>query len=282
MNTSQPGTLTARISDLPTQGTQSLERMLAVLDAVAEEPTRSAALAQQLGIPRPTVVRMLGVLERHGYVVRAADDAYYLGTRPLELTDQWHRQAGVARLVAPALDELVERFQETAFAAVRDGASSLYVSGRESTRAVRLGLSLGTHTPLYAGAFSKTILAYAPDHILDAVLEDGLRPLAPGTITDPSRLRASLRQIRRQGFAETNAEHDEGVCGIAAPVMMPGGEAIAIGVALPMQRASVETKAAIRECVVEFAHSITQTLARSPGSIRLPGAGTVRPRRAAV
>ena len=78
----------------PAQGTQSLERALALLDAIAQEPTRAMGLAGRLDIPRPTVIRMLGVLERHRYVTRGPDDAYYLGTRPLELTEQWHGRSG--------------------------------------------------------------------------------------------------------------------------------------------------------------------------------------------
>lgn len=263
----------------PAQGTQSLERALALLDAIAQEPTRAMGLAGRLDIPRPTVIRMLGVLERHRYVTRGPDDAYYLGTRPLELTEQWHRQVGLARLVAPALDDFVERFRETAFACLRDGTESLCIAGRESTRAVRFGLSLGARTALYAGAFSKTILAYAPNHVLDSVLEGGLAPLTERTITDPARLRADLAKIRRQGIAETNGEADEGVTSIAAPVILTNQEAAAIGVALPTARATAETRTTIRECVLMYADRITESLIHSARPVRLPAAKPPRRRR---
>jgi DNA-binding IclR family transcriptional regulator len=245
--------------DGPVPGAQSLERALAILNAVAEQPGRPPQLAARLEIPRPTVIRILRVLERHRYVARG-NGAYVLGTRALELSARWNEQVGVVRLVSPALDELVAHFQETAFVCIRDGTESLCIAGRESSRAVRFGLSIGARTALYAGAFSKVLLAYAPPHVVDEVIAHGLERLTARTITDPAQLRANLRKIRRERFAETNGEADDGVTGLAAAIPTADGEAIAIGVALPTLRAHADVKKEIRATLVDMARG----LARNP------------------
>lgn len=268
-------------AELPVPGARSLERALSILDAVAEQPARVPDVASRLQIPRPTVIRMLGVLERRRYVTRAPDGTYGLGTRPLELTARWNEQIGLTRLVSDALDGLVARYQETAFVCVRDGTESLCIAGRESGRAVRFGLSIGARTALHAGAFSKVLLANAPARVIDEVIAAGLTRFTARTITEGPLLLENLAQIRRDGFAETNGEADEGVTGLAAAIATADGEALAIGVALPTHRAGPDVKRAIRRSLIDAAHELARNAIYTVNPARLTDAAPENRYRAA-
>jgi IclR family KDG regulon transcriptional repressor len=247
-------------------GGQSLDRALRILAAVASGPARAPELATALQIPRPTVIRMLAVLKHHRLVARMEDGTYSLGTWPVELAARWHEQVGLSLLVAAPLETLVTRFQETAFVCVRDGNESLCIAGRESGRAVRFGLSIGARTALHAGAFSKVLLAHAPPDVIDEVIAAGLPRFTPRTITDEAVLRSGLAKVRRDGFAESNAEADPGVVGLAAAIRAAGGETVAIGVALPTTRADASVKREIRTVLLDMAQELSQWV--GPGERR--------------
>ncbi len=85
-------------------------------------------------------------------------------------------------------------------------------------RGLRLILDVGSTAPLYAGCSSKVLLAYLDKEAIDSVLKGRLRPLASHTTTDPTQIRAQLAEIRRNGFAVSFEETDEGVAGVSVPI----------------------------------------------------------------
>ena len=94
-------------------------------------------------------------------------------------------------------------------------------------------------TPIHAGASAKALLAFLEQPIVDEVLSRELEALAPGTITDPDVLRKQLAQIRRRGWASSYEENNTGAWGLAAPIIVGGGSAVAsIGFAAPTARHS--------------------------------------------
>ncbi len=62
------------------------------------------------------------------------------------------------------------------------------------------------------------LLAFAPEPHRRAVLRSApLIALTPHTITDPERLAAELRRVRRRGWSEAVNERELGLASIAAP-----------------------------------------------------------------
>jgi DNA-binding IclR family transcriptional regulator len=249
-------------------GTRSIERFLRVLHAIADEPQGAAELSRKLDLPRPTLARFTSLLEKHRYVTRTEGGLYRLGTRPIELSARWREQTRLPELCDPYLRALVNRFQETARVCVRDGLESLCVSGLESPRAIRFSLTLGARTALHAGGFNKTLLTFAPQSVIDAVLSAPLIAFTRSTITDPQILAEELETIRRRGYGESHGEMDEGVFAVAAPIRDASGavEAV-IGVAGVDSRLTPALLKALREEAIAAAGSISAELgARNEGS----------------
>lgn len=242
-------------------GTRAIDRCFAVLDAVAAQPTTARKLTEDLGLPRPTIARLLNVLERHGYVVADELGIYKLGTRPVELAAVWQRQSGPALTAEPYLRTLVGRCGETAYLAVREGLESVWVAGVESSHAIRFSVPIGQRIGgLYAGGIHKTLLAFAPESVREAVLSGPLAKLATNTIVDPKLLERELERIRIAGFGESHSEVDEGLWSIGAPVRDAVGVAGVVGVGVPDLRATDDLLKEIRRAVVETAAEISQAL----------------------
>ena len=70
------------------------DRTLDILEFIAGNgQTQAATLARELGIPRSTVYQLLEILERHGLVMRLAEQrAYGIGLKTFELGSAYSRQ----------------------------------------------------------------------------------------------------------------------------------------------------------------------------------------------
>jgi DNA-binding IclR family transcriptional regulator len=242
-------------------GTRAIDRCFSVLNAVAARPTTARKLTEDLGLPRPTIARLLQVLERHGYVVADELGVFKLGTRPVELAAIWQRHSGPALAAEPYLRQLVDRCGESAYFAIREGLESVWIAGVESSHAIRFSIPIGQRMgDLHAGGFHKALLAYAPESVRQAVLSGPLRKLASNTIVDPKLLEQELVRIRTTGFSESHSEADEGLCSIGAPVRDAAGIAGVVGVGAPDRRATEDLLKGIRRAVVETAAELSQAL----------------------
>ncbi len=242
-------------------GTRAIDRCFAVLNAVAAQPTTARRLTESLGLPRPTIARLLQVLERHGYVVADELGVYKLGTRPVELAAVWQRQSGPALTAEPYLRQLVDRCGESAYLAVREGLESVWIAGVESSHAIRFSVPIGQRIGgLHAGGFHKTLLAIAPESVRQAVLSGALPKLASNTIVDPKVLEQELVRIRTTGFGESHSEVDEGLWSIGAPIRDAAGISGVVGVGVPDLRATDDVLEGIRRAVVETAAELSQAL----------------------
>ncbi len=186
-------------------GTQAVERALSLLGLIADEPLTTTQVGEKALLPRSTVLRLLAALERHGYILRA-NTTWSLGPTLLEVTSRQNSHRGLTGVSRPYLQTLVERFEETAFLCVREGIDSLCVDKVEGSRQMRFTTSVGSRTPLHAGATGRTLLAFAPAAVREAVLSRPLKRFTIRTITDPTTLRRSLKEIRQLGYGYSDGE----------------------------------------------------------------------------
>ena len=71
---------------------------------------------------------------------------------------------------------------------------------------------------------------------MEKVIENGLVPYKPNTITNPDELRKELEKVRQQGFAVSTEELTEGTRSIAAPIRDYTGKVVcAITVVGPIE-----------------------------------------------
>jgi IclR family mhp operon transcriptional activator len=94
------------------ESVRALQRGLAILRAVnASGGIRAGALAAQVGLPRPTVYRLLETLEELGYVERgASNDLFRVTRRALSLGDGYDASTVVAQSAGPILFDLGKKF----------------------------------------------------------------------------------------------------------------------------------------------------------------------------
>jgi DNA-binding IclR family transcriptional regulator len=246
---------------------QTVAKAFRLLEALAahEQPRRVTELAREVGMAKSTVHRLLQTLIALDY---ARQDQQGLYAASLRMWERGTRVLAHLPLRQAAQDHIVRlgaTTGEQVNLAILDGTEMLYVATIEAVPAKR-GRSMmgqrivGLRAPLHGAATGKVILAHQPDAVIRTIAKH-LHAVTPRTIGTLERLRAELAEVRRRGFAMNLAEWWTGVHAIAAPIVAPGGRAIAaVGIAGPAERLQAKQLRALAPQVVETAAAITLQL----------------------
>jgi len=206
----------------------ALHRALDIIEAlINHQPRTVSELHRQFKIPKSSVYAILQTLKSRGYVTKDDLDEYSLSLRLFSLGISLVENLDLRKGTHALLEELTQKAQLTGHIAVRDGKEAVYIDKVEVLTSVRLTTWLGRRVPLHSTSMGKAILAFLPEHEVDAILGKGpLNRLTPKTITNPAQLKAELTKIRAQGYAVGSEENEVGIRAVGAPILGPGGTAI--------------------------------------------------------
>jgi DNA-binding IclR family transcriptional regulator len=232
-----------------------LDKALRVLEAFGEARDRwtEADLRRHLGMPSSSLNRILRGLERAGYVLRDDAGSYRLGIGAVRLGDRARASLDLPGIVDAELRALAGATRELVLFAVAEPAlgTALYIAAVDSPQRLRVTAELGTRVPLTAGATARSLLAFAPEPLVEDVLARPREQLAPGTLLDEAAIRERLALIRANGWGISWQETFDGAWAVGAPLLDAEGHAVAsIGVAAPISRHSEVAQAATRDAVL--------------------------------
>lgn len=245
-----------------------LERAFALLALFDEERPSwtTTEAAREVGLPVPTAHRILAVLAAQGFVARDEDKRFTLGRAALRFGRRAVALLDLERVASPLLARLAAVADEVALLTELDpGGDGVVCTLRvDSSQPLILSVEPGRVLPLYAGASQKALLAFMPSETVDAICEGQLRPICRATITRPDRLREHLHEVRRRGWAISFEETDEGVWGIALPIVGDNGTAVAaFGLAAPRYRLEASHVRHQLKALHEVARSVADRLGYS-------------------
>ena len=179
-------------------GVGVLDKAIAILDAVEEQPLALAGLVAATGLSRATTHRLASALEDHGFLGRDAVGRFALGPR---LSRRSLEDAAV-----PALAALRDATGESAQLYVPRNRARLCVVSLESPHSLRTIVPAGAVLPLDQGSAGK-VLRGEPD-------------------------------VVRRGWAQSVEEREAGVASVSAPVRRDGAIVAAVSVSGPVERTS--------------------------------------------
>jgi DNA-binding IclR family transcriptional regulator len=231
--------ITPRTTTGITTGVQTLDRVVLLVDAVAQhEPCGLADLARFTALPRPTAHRLAVALEQHNLLTRDDAGRFVLGPRLVG----WGATAGRGLIDAaqPVLAQLVVDTGESAQLYVREGDRRVCVATQERRSGLRDTVPLGAVMPLTKGSGGTVLLAWADD--------------AARFKVDPKL----LATVRRRGWAQSVGEREAGVASVSAPVRDARGLVVAaISVSGPSDRLSADSGRRLAPAVLAAAANLS-------------------------
>jgi DNA-binding IclR family transcriptional regulator len=214
---------------------QSLDRALTLLTELASGPKTLDELADSVDVHKSTVLRLLRTLEARRFVLRADARHYRLGATLFDLANRALEDRDVRESVAPALRGLNGDTGHTVHLASYEGGEVVYIDKYDGRHSVRMYSRVGRRAPLHCTAVAKVLLAALPVDERTAVAESMDYPkLTANTITTPAAYLAELENVLSLGYALDNAEHEDFIHCVAAPVRGTGGTVVAaVSVSVP-------------------------------------------------
>jgi DNA-binding IclR family transcriptional regulator len=209
---------------------QTISRAAAVLRALArgDQGRRLTDVALDVGLTKPTVLRLLRALEGEGLAFMDANGAWRLGLGLVTLGAAAANREGLRRLAADALTRVATRTEDTAFFSLREGAEILCVDRQEGPFPIRtLLLAAGQRRPLGVGAAGMAVLAFLDDDDCASTLEAVAPRLKEWPGHTPELLRKRARVARKCGYALNDGQILSAMWAVGVPVRDGAGRVVA-------------------------------------------------------
>lgn len=246
--------------------TDGAERVVSLLDAVGSsaDGLGVAEAARMLDVHASTASRLLGTLAASGMVERdPVTRRFQLGARILGLAASAVQRLPIVSQARVELEELSSLTSETANLAILDRLHVVYVDQVTPAQTVVMASWVGRRSPAHASSSGKVLVAFGDPVVRDALLGRGrrLEALTPRTITDPRTLAEVLDQVRRQGYASSSGELEEGLITLAAPVLVGGRAVAAVSVSGPTFRLPARDLPLLARQVMDAAAAVGHRMA---------------------
>lgn len=230
--------------------------------ARAGEPLRLSAMAEQLGLQKSNVHRLLATLTDLGYVMREAGTGRYMLTlRVWELGASVLAMHPAKRAAAPYMQELHKATNETVSLTVLDGDDVLYLDKINSPRPLRFSTRPGSRVPAALTAAGRAMLSREP--AAREIVERNAAGQAGQTSIDVESVLADLDAIRHNGYAFSESALTAGLFAVAAPILGRNDRAAAaLSVSAPVERLGEERVREIREAVLNTCARIVEAVGR--------------------
>ncbi|MBX6318665.1 helix-turn-helix domain-containing protein [Pigmentiphaga sp.] len=201
------------------EGSSSLGRMLALLDAYTHERYAWTVedLAAHFGFTPSSTYRYVKELCQAGLLIRLPRGRYVIGARIVELEALIRETDPVTRASQPILRELAQETGCHVLLSNVYGEHLLNVAHEPGVEQLELTYLRGKSLPWFRGAPSLSVLAFWPRARVRRLFEQ-LHPDADEQAWDA--MWAKLKAIRKAGYVISRAGLDPDVIGYGVPVML--------------------------------------------------------------
>lgn len=242
-----------------------LEKASELIDCLgrAGEPVTLGYVRSALDMPKSSTHRLLNELAALGIVRRTEDGRYSLGPRLLYWGEAAADTFDLRQVADKPMRTFRDQLDESVHLYIREHDARICIAAVEGRQALRPFVQLGRPLPLRVGAAGKLLLAFADGQIqnleLDRAREEAPRmPHAPGAM-----LGEQLEQIRKERWATSVGEREEGVSAAAVPIVDARDRVVAaLCISAPTTRLSEDGFAGLRRPLESCASEIQALLKR--------------------
>lgn len=242
-------------------------KVFRLLETLGNAPSGSllGATAESVGMPKPTVHRLLKSMIELGYVAQAENGHYQLTSR-LDLLRRSSLDRRLLTAADPILFALHKKTGENVNLGILRSDRVMYLRVLESTHALRRIAEPNSTDPVHSTALGRSIAAYMEPALRDALLRrtEPFVSRTPHTVTDIKKIRDIFNRVRVDGYAAERNETDLGVACYGAPIFDQDRTVVAaVSLSVPSARCDAERE--LIEQVKSTAQKISSRLCNPNG-----------------
>ena len=243
---------------------QSIARIDLLLSVLAEHPEDGLRLfdvCRATGLGKATAHRLLSGLVAYRLADFDPDTGRYtVGFKVFAWASGLGNRYGLADLTRPALERLVERFQDAVYLSVRNRDHAVCVERLEGSFPIKtLAFKVGDHRPLGIGAGSAAMLSALPQDEQRRVLTATAKERAKFRCTD-GELAEIVRGVRSNGYAFVDGKIVPGICTVGVSILLDNGAPIgAISVSAIAERMHLRRRKEIASAITSEIRALVQS-----------------------
>ena len=246
-------------------GTQVVQRAARILKLFVRNPTdlRLAEIAESLELHPTTAYRILHALISEGFIAQDPQTKRYrLGQTLITLGEIAQREQDLTKIALPHARYLASLWGETTCVdTINSNMEIITVVYIPSSYMISQSNYYNLPLPPHTTSTGKAIMAFMPESQIKMILDGGLIPKTPKSITDPEKFLDELKKIRTLGYATNIDELEIGLNAVGAPIRDTSGREIAaISTGGPSARIPKDRLNAMGEIVVTVANRISKDL----------------------
>jgi DNA-binding IclR family transcriptional regulator len=247
------------------KGIQVIDRAFDIMELLSleKEGLGVTEIGSRIGLHKSTVHRILSAMAERGYIEKvSARGTYKLGLKLIEISSVYLNSIELKTEARPFLWELTSRFNQTTHLAILEGSDAIYIDKVDVMTSIRLYSQIGRRVPVYCSALGKSLLSGLAESELNRIVKScSFKKYTNNTIVDKDLLLSQIAEVRKNGWALDNEEHEEGVRCIASPIFDYRGKVIAaVSIAGPASAISAEHDRETGKILIDTALNISKRL----------------------
>lgn len=205
----------------------SITRVLEIIEAVAAaaRPPVPQDLIQDLNIPKPSLHRLLQLLESEQFIQQDIQGGIVPGVRALRLSVNIWQNKHYKLPREAVLSALSAKIGETCGITIPNGSVMSYTDRIQTNWPLQVYLPSGTQVPVHCTAGGKLYLSTLSAHKRRLLLSQiPLTRLTQNTLTDVQELEKDIKKTEKLGYGVDNEEFIAGLVGFTVPIYGENGQ----------------------------------------------------------
>lgn len=204
----------------------AVEKTLFLLNEFTKTPYSYTAkeLSDRLGFSKPTVHRILNMLEESNYIRRTYNGEYTIGYKAYQVGMVYANHTDIFLEIRRIIDDVARRTGEQVGYAILEGIDvvSMYESQMHDSR---IRYIAGAIYPINSGCYGKVLMAFSHpiEELREIVPNLKLEQVSLGAIMNHEKLLREYESIITKGYAESEDEYLDGTVGLGVPVFRSDG-----------------------------------------------------------
>lgn len=219
------------------------ERVINILNIVAKNSGKLtfSNISKLINIPKSTLSPILKTLvELELLVLEPISQTYTIGLNAFQIGQIYLENINGLNLIKSHMRSIVNECNENCQVGINHNHEVLYLARIESSQPIKMMSSIGRNLPLYCTGLGRALLREYSESTIRNIYTKGLKKFTENTVSDVEKLLEIIKQEKENGFCEEIGEVTSDAQCIAVPIICNERVIAALGVSLPIIRASKE------------------------------------------
>lgn len=200
---------------------RTTERTIQMLELISKHPKGLSLteIINVMDIPKTSAFDILRTLDYLNMIELIDERAkiYTLSVKSFVIGSRYLHEIDLVKVARPFIESLGDEMSKTIFLGIINNEKVIYLDKYKPKSEILTTCKVGSENGIYCTSLGKAILAFTKNN-KEFIKRIELNKITERTIIDRGKLNKELDEIKNQGFAIDNREHQDHMLCIGAPI----------------------------------------------------------------